>query len=192
MSVLFLLGLIHTAQARTEACSVDVWLVFPCTPGHFISEAPDESAKVIGLLPLNTEFTAINSKNGYIQFKNPVAFQPELGVEWVPITKGPQTGWVHGGFVKTAFRDHWVSGEDGRGQSGQFTVFSEPSPDAKPVATWTSGEDGSPVAHIPALKKVLACKGGWLKVDLVDGKEKAYTGWIRPENQCSSQVTTCP
>ena len=192
MFVLFFIGLLQTAQATTEACSVDLWVTDPDPKGLNIRATPIGSAKVIGSLPNRTEFTAINAKNGWIQFKTPIAFQPEIGVEWVPITKGPQTGWLHGGFVKTAFRYHWVLGEDGRGEGGQFTVFSEPSEQATPVATWKHSEDGSPVAHIPALQKVLACKGGWLKVDLVDGKEKAYTGWIRPENQCPSQVTTCP
>jgi hypothetical protein len=106
MSGLIFIAFFHTAQASNESCSVELWVTDPDRKGLNISATPIGSAKVIGSLPNSTEFTAINSKNGWIQFKNPIAFQPEIGVEWVPITTGPQTGWVHGGYVKTAYRDH--------------------------------------------------------------------------------------
>jgi hypothetical protein len=188
MPVLFLLSLMSFAQASTEPCSLMLWVTDPDPKGLNVRSEPNASAKVVGTLPHATEFTAIQSNNGWIQFSKPIAFQPDKGLEWVPINTGPQTGWVHGSLVTTSLRDRWTKNME----RGQFTVFSEPVLTSTPVASWNHGEWWSPSNDMPAIQKVLACKGGWLKVDLVDGKKAPYTGWIHPENQCPNQVTTCP
>jgi uncharacterized protein YraI len=188
MSALFFLGLLHVAQADAEQCSLTLWVTDPDPNGLNVRGGPSGSAKVIGTLPNATEFTAINSNNGWIQFKEPIAFQPENGLDWVPIKTGPQTGWVHGSLVRTSLRDRWTNPEEG----GRFTVFTEPAETSKPVANWTHGEPTSPANDIPAIQVVLACHKGWLNVELVDGKKIPYTGWVHPDNQCASQVTTCP
>ena len=98
-ALLFLMSLFQLAQAADESCSLMLWVTDPDPKGLNIRATPDGSAKVIGTLPKSTEFTAINSKNGWIQFKKPIAFGPDL--PWVPITTGPltgkaaHTGWVH-------------------------------------------------------------------------------------------------
>ena len=188
MFTLLLWGLIHVAQADAEPCGLMLWVTDPDPKGLNVREAPNGTAKVTGTLPGATEFTAINSSDGWIQFKEPIAFQPEKGLEWVPIKTGPQTGWVHGSLVTTSLRDRWT--EEGKG--GHFTVFTEPAETSAPVAMWTHGEWWSPSNDMPAIQKVLACHEGWLKVDLVDGKKAAHTGWVHPKNQCPNQVTTCP
>ncbi|MDP6931942.1 MAG: SH3 domain-containing protein, partial [Myxococcota bacterium] len=172
MSVLFLLGLLQVARADPVPCSLMLWVTDPDPRGLNIRDAPGGSAKVIGALPKATEFTAIGSSNGWIQFREPIAFQPDKGLEWVPIRTGPLTGWVHGSLVTTSLKDRWSD----EGQGGHFAVYTEPAETSKRVATWTHGEWWSPANDMPAIKKVLACQGGWLKVDLVDGKESPHTG----------------
>jgi len=188
MSALFFFGLMYVAQADAEPCSLMLWVIDPDPKGLNIRAEAGGSAEVIGTLPKSTEFTAIGSKNGWIQFKDPIAFQPDKGLAWVPIKTGPQTGWVHGSLVTTSLRDRWIDPE----KQGYFTVFTEPAETSKPVARWTHGEWWSPANEMPAIQKVLACHQGWLKVDLVDGKKSPHTGWVHPENQCPNQVTTCP
>jgi hypothetical protein len=186
MSTLLFLSLFHFAQAADESCALMLWVTDPDPKGLNIRATPDGSAKVIGTLPKSTEFTAINSKNGWIQFKKPIAFGPDM--PWVPITTGPLTGWVHGSLVTTSLRDRLTDDERG----DHFAVYTEPAETSKRVATWPHGQWWSPANDMPAIQKVLACHGGWLKVDLVDGKKAAHTGWVHPENQCPNQVTTCP
>jgi hypothetical protein len=185
MSVLLLPSLFLLAQAGDESCSLMLWVTDPDPNGLNVRAIPNGSAEVIGTLPKSTEITAINSKDGWIQFKKPIS-GPEL--DWKPLTTGPQTGWVHGSLVTTTLRDRWTDDAEG----GHFTVYTKPAEASKPVAKWTHGEWWSPANDMPAIQKVLACQKGWLKVDLVDGKKAAATGWVHPKNQCPNQVTTCP
>ncbi|MCJ8311946.1 MAG: SH3 domain-containing protein [Saccharospirillaceae bacterium] len=174
--------------ADPQLCSIRLWVIDPDPNGLNIRAQPNGSAKIIGTLPTGTEFTAIKSSNGWIKFKNPVAFAPQQGIDWEPITTGALTGWLHGSMVTTSLRNSWVDQEN----LDRFTVFEQPTQTSSTVASWTGRQWWSPANDIPAIQKVLACHGGWIKVDLIDGKNTPHTGWIHRDNQCPNQVTTCP
>ena len=190
MLTLLMFTALSTAQAETEACSVSMWVNDPDPKGMNVRDAPNGKATVLGQFPQGTEFTAINAKGGWIQFKDPIAFEPEKGREWEPRTEGPQTGWLHGSLLHTSLRDRRKGDE----QHEHFAIYPKPDDSLKPIVEWGHADQYSPGNDWAAVQKILDCHKGWLKVDLKDPKDKTtiHTGWIHPDNQCPNQVTTCP
>jgi hypothetical protein len=190
VTALFLFALLNPAAAGTESCSV--WMVVndPDPKGQNVRSEPKGTATVLGQFPGGTEITAIAAKDGWIQFKDPIAFEPDKGREWEPRTEGPQTGWLHAALLQTSLRDRWINEE----KTSYFAVYPKPDATAKPLVEWKQGDPYSPGNDWDAVQTILDCHKGWLKAKIKDPKKPktTHTGWIHPDNQCPNQVTTCP
>ena len=183
---LFLLpSLVFFAETNETSCDLTLWVSDPDPNGLNVRAAPSIGADVLGTLPTSAEFTAIESQNGWIQFKNPISGPGD----WEPLTAGPQTGWVHGSLVKTSLRHRSTEAD----KAGHFRLYASSSEDSETLHQWVAGQEAwSPGNDYHAVKRIWACKEGWLKVDLLDDQKTTLTGWVHPENQCPNQVTTCP
>ena len=184
------LAAMHLAHAGPAPCSVWLWVSDPDPKGINVRAAPSGKSTILGQLPGGTEITAIGAKEGWIQFNNPIAFEPENGREWEPRTEGPQTGWLHGSLLKTSLRDRTKDGET----DGSFALYATPDDTTGPIVRWANRDPYSPGNDWGVVRTVLDCSTTWLKVVLADPKDqtKTHTGWVHADNQCPSQVTTCP
>lgn len=177
-----------STSTTTSTCSITLWMNDPDPKGLNVRAEASSKAKVVGVLPKGTEFTAIGAKEGWIQYEKPIAYAPELGLEWEPLKDGPQTGWVFGGLVATSLRDGWPDGDE----AGYFALYPKPDESATPTVRWEHSDPKNPGNESGTIETVLDCKGGWLKVEITDRDKKLHTGWLHQDNQCPSQVTTCP
>lgn len=69
-----------------------------------------------------------------------------------------------------------------RNYSGFLKLFSNPNSESKVLAEIKE--------YFTDMLNVLDCKNGWLLVYIKLG-DTQYKGWLRPEDQCANQYTTC-
>ena len=74
--------------------------------------------------------------------------------------------------MTTSLRNRHSDGE----KTGNFPLYPNPHLSVSPTVRWESGDAKIPANESGTIEKVLDC----------------YGGWLHKENQCPSQVTTCP
>ena len=152
-----------TAAAPAAACDVDAYVVDPDPKGLNVRDAPGVGGKVVATIPLDEEGTTVH-----------IIASDANG--WVQIDRAEtimgavvfdkKKGWVSGNMLGIATR-----GYDGKG----VRLY------ARPHARKATGKLPS-----EAEVRVAGCEGDWMRV-----KHKSASGWLAPEDQCSSPVTTC-
>ena len=178
----------QVTASKPSTCSTMLWMNDPDPKGLNVRAEASSKAKILGVLPQGTEFTAVAAQDGWIQYEKPIAFDPEKGLEWVPLPDGPQAGWVFGGLVTTSLRNRWADRTD----IGHFAIYPEPSLSSTPLIRWESNNASNPANDNGTVEKILDCDGGWLKLQILDVDKKRHVGWVHKDNQCPNQVTTCP
>ena len=178
----------QVTDRKPSTCSTMLWMNDPDPKGLNVRAEASSKAKVLGVLPQGTEFTAVAALDGWIQYEKPIAFDPEKGLEWVPLPEGPKTGWVFGGLVTTSLRNRWADGEE----TGHFAIYPKPDLSSTPLARWENSDPKDPANDNGTVEKILDCDGGWLKMQILDVDKKRHVGWVHKDNQCPNQVTTCP
>ncbi len=148
---------------KAAACDVDAYVLDPDPKGLNVRDAPGVGGRVIATIPLDSDGTNVHI----------VASEPG---GWVQIDRAEtimgavvfeqRRGWVSGNMLGIMTR-----GYDGKG------VKLYPRPRAKRAAGKLPSEGEVRIA---------GCEGDWMRV-----KYKNLVGWLHPEDQCSSPVTTC-
>ena len=170
-------------KKAAERCDVPLWSMDPDPSGLNVRSAGKRDAPIKGTLPPETMLTAIDAKNGWFRFKEPMIWNwPEA--ERIPLETGPKQGWVYGGLlgVDTNCR------RDPHGRE-VLVVYTHPDEASDPVVTWIVGQGFSCDWKID---KPLDCRQGWLKAVLRKGPNaEPVTGWLHRENLCDNPLTTC-
>jgi len=172
-----------TAQKTIDKCDVPLWTNDPDPSGLNVRQTPERHAPIVGALPPEAMFTAVEARHGRFRIKSPMVWNwPEA--ERIPLKKGPQKGWVYGGLVS-------IDTTCRRDKSGRavMTVYTAPDESSPAVVTWVAGQDYACDWHID---KALDCSGKWLKAVLKKKPgAKAVSGWLHPETLCDNPLTTC-
>lgn len=156
----------------TIACSLRAWAADPDPQGLNVRAAPNTSAAILGhyIWRKNAdagnfvEFNINGFKDGWFLIDG--GTYGDYGDPPPPEPVYSGRGWVHGSRIA--------------GQLLGLTHGLRAEPDAK--------ASEKPLGKAPdavVVKKLLACKGNWVKLDTDVG-----TGWVA--GLCSNQVTTCP
>ncbi len=151
-----------STRVTAAACDVQAYVVDPDPKGLNVRETPSVKGRVVAVIPLDGDGTTVRL----------VASSPN---GWVQIDRAEtvvgevvfdKKGWVSGNMLGIMTR-----GYDGKG------VRLYPRPRARKAAGKLPSEDEV---------KIAGCEGDWMRV-----RHKNLVGWLHPEDQCSSPVTTC-
>ena len=155
-------------DALETECRIYAWVTDPDPKGLNVRADPNGSAEILGVLtheepPISV--TLVDANAGWFQISRAEHFENTGGSSTEDL---PQSGWVSGSLLGVSTRNY--------GPTSEYKLHKEP-------------DSNSPVVADPgeATVSLVDCKGKWLKVKH-DGKQ----GWLSPEGQCSSSVTTCP
>ena len=161
-----------TVPADMIACAAEGWAAHPDSAALNVRAAPNTTAAILGhhIWRKNAEagnfveFHIKGSKDGWLLIEGGSYGDYGDPPPAEPVYSG--LGWVHGSRVA------------GQLLGGTHSLSAE----ADPKSAQT------PLGKAPdavVVKKVLACKGIWVKLETDVG-----TGWVA--GLCSNQVTTCP
>jgi SH3-like domain-containing protein len=148
--------------APPSACDADAYVVDPDPKGLNVRDAPGVHGKVVATIPLDAEGTNVHI----------VASDPN---GWVQIDRAET---IMGAVVFD--KKGWVS--------GNMLGISTRGYDGKGVKLYARARARKAAGKLPseAEVRVAGCEGNWMRV-----KYKSVSGWLHPEDQCSSPVTTC-
>lgn len=176
---------VEAAMADATLCRVYGWSTDPDPEGLNVRSGPGASHPVIGRLPppqdiegerFATEVSITGSRDGW--FRIDQATINNYIVDFGPDVVFEGEGWVSG-------RHLGLSVEANR-------LFAEPSAEASvvlDVQKWSEGRSLSPEDLSHRLRRLHACMGNWVDVEVSIAGER-FRGWT--SDVCASQVTTCP
>jgi SH3-like domain-containing protein len=153
---------VASTRATAAACDVEAYVVDPDPKGLNVRETPGVNGKVVAVIPLDGDGTTVHI----------VASSPN---GWVQIDRAEtvmgavvfdKKGWVSANMLGLSTRGYGTRG----------------------VKLRSGGKADRVVGTIPseAEVRVAGCEDDRIKV-----KYKNLTGWLDPEDQCASPVTTC-
>jgi SH3-like domain-containing protein len=158
-------GSIEPAQVK---CDVAAYVVDPDPNGLNVRSGPGKAFSVVATIPHREsaiEVLVTGATGQWVRIKNAVTQEEDESV-----FKGE--GWVFGPMLATQTKNY--GGLDPNALN--VKVFKEPT-NRSAVVTRLANE---------IEVKLVGCKGDWAQI-----QHKKFTGWLAPDSQCASTLTTC-
>jgi SH3-like domain-containing protein len=157
-------------QASAAAVRCDLWAyaVDPDPAGLNVRSGPGKQYPVVGTLPRvdnSLEVHVLGATGQWLRIGE--AMTQETGES---VFKGP--GWVFGPMLAVETKDYASMNPNER----RVRLFKEPSPRSAVVTRLPS----------EAEVNLVGCKGKWARV-----RHQKSEGWLAPDSQCHSTLTTC-
>lgn len=149
-------------------CDLAAYVVDPDPNGLNVRSGPDKAFPVVGTIP---------HRESAVQVLVTGATGQWLRIKDAEMQEGDDTvfkgeGWVFGPMLATGTKNYASLDP----KTLNVKVFKEPNKRSAVVTRLTNETE----------VKLVGCEGGWAKI-----QHKKFTGWLDPDSQCVSTLTTC-
>jgi len=169
-----------TTEGSQPRCSLRAYVNDPDPNGLNVRQGPGTKYKVIGVIPNQHAGTIVHiddAKDGWLHINEADVIELDEAAV-APVT---DVGWVFGKLIRVDLPEALYIER----ANGDVYLYSKPDTKSEKLHKVRRTE---PVSFLG----ITDCNGSWAKVEIgYPGDKRNYSGWLHPNDQCSSPVTTC-